>query len=792
MKMKNFKPLLTGIFIIAILIAQPTSAEEVNIEMTANSEEIVVESIAIISEEEIIPDDIFITNENITEMQNDVSENETKFIFEETIDGNNFEIIADVSSGNKTTTFSIENLSDAVAIDSVELEEKNAEEDNTGTDIQDEKNIESNIETTTIHLQLETIDGTIFDKEDYVVESCEYADQYVLTAWCAIQQVAEEEGLGLDYTDYGGDLGIFLVSITSDFGTHNYPSFFVNNEWGPGLSNYHLQEYDHILLVGETYPLKLDVSTTTPEIGTTTTISVYEAGYDENWNAGWFLSVSSTILVNGETVDSDSGVYPLDVTTTSEYLVHAVKDGFVGTGELTLSPITTTGDQTEEEIEDDPPGNGGSGGGTSKPNTETSLEIMINKAFEYLYNEQLEDGSFEITPFTDWVAIAFGKYDFSDDLFTTAKNNLKTFLQDVSENELTLLTDYERHILARSALDLDGYIYQQNILDKFDGQQFGSPALINDDIFAIISLCEIGYCINEIETAAENIRNDFVADNFYGIDLTAAAIRALLFIYPSTDEAIANAKVHLQKNQELDGGFNSEDGRVDSTSWVMDAIGKIGDTSFDGWTNNGKTPLDYLSEVQNDDGSFGETNKVWSTAYGLIALSHDWSLEPGTENNLVNEDETTKENNSTNQSSGSNIVINTTTTTEIMIDENPTSTLDFIIETPNSTPSSTTKAEQSEESNDEEKKGNENVNNKSTKDTVSVEIVPEVTPVRAILGKKINDQGNSIEKEIITDEKNEKQKIVPVKNENKSFINIIMNFIYNIFSSGLKFLSNLI
>lgn len=267
--------------------------------------------------------------------------------------------------------------------------------------------------------------------------------------------------------------------------------------------------------------------------------------------------------------------------------------------------------------------NNTSGGSSHK---ESPKSPDIEKMFSFLDANQLPDGSFGADLYTDWVALAYG----STSGHSAAKDRLKQFLKtDVLDGSTA--TDYERRAMAMMAMGLDPYNdgatnYIEKIVSAFDGTQFGSKGLYNDDIFAIIALRTAGYSRDSIliQSAKEYIISKQKNDgSFESVDITAAAIQALALAGDNVH--ISNARSYITGIQGSNGGF----GNSFATSWVMQSLSLIGESLTITHTSN-ISPLEYLYNLQQLDGGIelvgvDNSTRVWATAYAILgAQGLEW------------------------------------------------------------------------------------------------------------------------------------------------------------------------
>lgn len=273
------------------------------------------------------------------------------------------------------------------------------------------------------------------------------------------------------------------------------------------------------------------------------------------------------------------------------------------------------------------------GGGSVASPPILHRDADVQKAIQFFVSYQNPDGSFGNAPlFSDWTAIAFGAYSGTN----SAKEGLsKYLLSDPSPGGL--LTDYERRAMALMALSINPYDgtatnYIQKIFERFDGTQFGSPDLVNDDIFALFPLLNAGFTERDpaISRTIAFVLSKQEKDGSWvgGVDMTSAAAQALAEV-PSgkgVPAALERAKVYLKTKQDPEGGF---DHNAFSTSWAMQAI-KAFEEDGASWQRNGNTPGDYLYSLQGEDGGVtierDTAARLWATAYAMPAvLQKPWS-----------------------------------------------------------------------------------------------------------------------------------------------------------------------
>lgn len=312
-----------------------------------------------------------------------------------------------------------------------------------------------------------------------------------------------------------------------------------------------------------------------------------------------------------------SGVATFSVATTGSYNVGIKEDYYFPTIPLTVNAVSSGG------------GSGGGGGGSSSGSSSSSQssgsiselpDFDLSDAVQFLQEQVSEDGSFgSSTLYADWVAVAYGGAKVKGE----PKEALIKYLATQKPSEL--LTDNERRVLALLSLGQNPYSfggvnYIDLILKDFDNKQFGEPNLVNDDIFAVISLFGAGYTVEDeiIKKDIEFILSEQKTNGSWegSVDLTASAVQAL---YPFKDiEEVASAielsRKYLKTSQKEDGGWGS----VYTTSWVL----QVEDLLDQEWTQNKKSGENYLALYQQGDGGVlakkdKKDNRIWATSYAI-------------------------------------------------------------------------------------------------------------------------------------------------------------------------------
>lgn len=250
-------------------------------------------------------------------------------------------------------------------------------------------------------------------------------------------------------------------------------------------------------------------------------------------------------------------------------------------------------------------------------------QFYIDRAINFLSLNKKEDGSFGNSIYTDWVAIGVAK---------TKEKNSENIITDLTKYmkdqkfEAKSITDYERHAMALMSLGINPYDgtdinYISKIINSFDGEQIGEKDLINDDIFALLVLQNVGYNKEDeiIKKIISNILDNQSTNGSWGsVDMTGASIMALYNFkeVSSVRDSIIKAYKFIKSKEETSGNFG---GNSFSTSWAMQAF------SLESWYEDEVIrSLEFLARLQHTEDGFirqdQKENQIWATAYSIPAV----------------------------------------------------------------------------------------------------------------------------------------------------------------------------
>lgn len=172
------------------------------------------------------------------------------------------------------------------------------------------------------------------------------------------------------------------------------------------------------------------------------------------------------------------------------------------------------------------------------------------------------------------------------------------------------------------------------VAELFDGTQIGSAGLLNDDVFGVLALHQVGAPQPLLQRLVDHLRTTQLAGGGWSwsaspsapadTDMTGAAVAAFCAAdVPTSDPDLQQALTLLHSLQDpASGGFLAPPPfgigvNADSTSWVASGLVQCGiDPQAPEWTTAfGKTPLDYLVSLQRPDGHFDWTAEFAGGAF---------------------------------------------------------------------------------------------------------------------------------------------------------------------------------
>lgn len=282
--------------------------------------------------------------------------------------------------------------------------------------------------------------------------------------------------------------------------------------------------------------------------------------------------------------------------------------------------------------------------------TTQQAQSAADRAVTWFAGEQAENGN--IAGFGgDWTMIALSNAGVN--AADLKAESLTPSLQDfyatswIADGPGTASTDQARALLAGHGGGIRGaeLASDQNLVAKqfsyFNGTQLGLASTVNDDMFGLLALRDNGISDLSPTLEAEVRRAQSGGGWNYSakggqpdVDMSGAGLGTLCAAGASVDDpAVVRALDYVKSMQDpATGGFISEYFGVnsDSTGWVVNGLRECGiDPQAPEWTTtSGKNPLDFLTEMQKDNGAFrwrpgDQGDNLYSTQDAVTALVGD-------------------------------------------------------------------------------------------------------------------------------------------------------------------------
>ncbi len=301
-------------------------------------------------------------------------------------------------------------------------------------------------------------------------------------------------------------------------------------------------------------------------------------------------------------------------------------------------------------------------------------QASLDETVRYLQEAQLPSGGFaaagEPSQITSaWTAVALAAAGINPrdqrrpggvDAFSYLAANYGHAVAETECAPIACTTIFERELMVVNAAGADprhfgGVDLVAELLGRarpdgsFPHVPGGQPG-VNDTIFAVLGLAPIEEPATQaaIGPAADWIESvqrpsGGWAWNASGareeVDMTGAAIQALVAAGRGRNEAVADGVAYLRGAQNPDGGFPEFPGNPESnaasTAWATQAIWAVGENPESWRTGSGQAseePLDFMESLQQGDGHIRwkqgqDLNGIWMTAYCSVALGgHTWPI----------------------------------------------------------------------------------------------------------------------------------------------------------------------
>ena len=302
-------------------------------------------------------------------------------------------------------------------------------------------------------------------------------------------------------------------------------------------------------------------------------------------------------------------------------------------------------------------------------------QASLDKTVRYLQEAQLPSGGFaaagEPSQITSaWTAIALAAAGInprdqrrpgSIDAFSYLASNYGRGVAETECAPIACTTVFARELMVVNAAGGDPHAFGgvdlvAELLGRarpdgsFSHVPGGQPGA-NDTIFAVFGLIPISEPAAQaaIGPAADWIESLQHANGGWAwsatsardeVDMTGAAIQALIAAGRGRNEAVEEGIAYLRGAQNPDGGFpefpGNPESNVASTAWATQAIWAVGENPESWRTGSGlasEEPLDYMESLQQADGHIRwkrsqDLNGIWMTAYCSVALGgHTWPIQ---------------------------------------------------------------------------------------------------------------------------------------------------------------------
>lgn len=306
-----------------------------------------------------------------------------------------------------------------------------------------------------------------------------------------------------------------------------------------------------------------------------------------------------------------------------------------------------------------------SAGAAPNPANKASLDRTVR----YLQEAQQMDGGFgaedEPSQITSaWTALALAAAGINPqdqrrpggvDAFSHLVSHYRQGIEDSECAPIACTTIFERELMVINASgadphDFGGVDLVAELLARarpdgsFPHVPDGEPG-VNDTIFAVFALSPIKQPAAQtpIQPAADWIEDAQHENGGWAyslnardeVDMTGAAIQALIAAGRGRNAAVEDGIGYLRGAQNPDGGFpefpGNPESNVASTAWAVQAIWAVGENP-ETWRVSGKEPLGYMESLQEPDGHIRwkhsqDMNGIWMTAYCSVALGgHVWPI----------------------------------------------------------------------------------------------------------------------------------------------------------------------
>ncbi len=293
---------------------------------------------------------------------------------------------------------------------------------------------------------------------------------------------------------------------------------------------------------------------------------------------------------------------------------------------------------------------------TSKNNNNVTINVVTHQRIFDVYTERRinatdssfayqkeETGDLEFISYCHVVTVAPLNSAFYELKVLGITSKLKGEANDILNS--TKVRDWAFATIAISSIgenphDFSDINFVGTLYSFFDGEQFGSEARLDDDIFALIALSAAG---ERNEIINDTARNLMAAQNEEGggwswytedkssVTLTSLAIQAVFAvgIANQDNESVKNATEFLKRNQLGDGGFPYGDRTENRSSLYPTALAISALTASNQLQNSEaiETATEYLLSNPDKAGYFTDSahGQLKTTVYAIAALYGTYS-----------------------------------------------------------------------------------------------------------------------------------------------------------------------
>ncbi len=294
----------------------------------------------------------------------------------------------------------------------------------------------------------------------------------------------------------------------------------------------------------------------------------------------------------------------------------------------------------------------------------------LDNTVRFLQEAQNQDGGFggdrggeSVQGFSAWVALALAAAGINPqdqrrpggtDVYGFLVNHFQQGVEDETCRPQACTTALERELMVVNAsgtaphafgsVDLVAQLLPRQAKDGSFPFVPGGVAQVNTTVFAILALVPVAEPEAQAAIAPaaewlERAQQDSGGWSWSGrtspdeVDMTGAAIQALVAAGRRDSPAVAKALAYLHRAQNPDGGFPALPGEpesnVASTAWAVQGIWAAGENP-ETWRIQGggptEEPLDYMASLQEPDGHLRwrrsqDLNGIWMTAYAAPAFA---------------------------------------------------------------------------------------------------------------------------------------------------------------------------